>query len=107
MTTINTIENTIHPEIPRAPWTTNRYFDDDDRVLIDEHAFDEGIFRVELQVSHRFEGGDVDTGDAHAFIRWVSSWSEGASNTESFAIRAADLDNLLSALGKAREALAP
>lgn len=102
MNTTPTVSDTtdIHPEIPRAPWVTERYLDDDGRCVVDEHDYDDGDFHINRSVSHSIDDdGTVRTNPENYFVAWLNRWPDSpAIDSESVTILPRDLPRLIAVL---------
>jgi hypothetical protein len=105
MSTIETTEivgSEIHPEIPMPAWAVERYLDDDGRIFVDTHRYDDGKFDVTLDSTKTIRTDDVLTSDDNAYIQWRSVWADGTGvDSETFTVLAADIPELIAVLQRA------
>jgi len=89
----------IHPEIPRAPWVTHRYLDDDDRVLVDEHQYEDDGYEITRDVTRSLNDDGTHTTHAeNVLLKWSNVWSTGGTDDESVTILTSELPALIGVL---------
>lgn len=95
----------IHPEIPMPPWASERYLDDEGRVVRDERSFDHGMFVVELGRSISISSDGNFEHAADVTLWWTNEWpGESGKDREYLTILPVNIPALIEALQAAQEA---
>lgn len=96
----------IHPEIPMPHWATDRYLDDEGRIVKDETDLTIGKFRLQLNRMHSITDAGYATSDDNVDIWWRSVWADGSGvDNECFTVLVPDIPELIASLQRAHEAL--
>lgn len=94
----------IHPEIPMPHWTTERYLDDDGRVVMDAATFDEGAFFITANLLHAITAEGVETSVDNILLNWENMWPDGVDQ-EQCVVLVDTIPALITALQNAYDAM--
>lgn len=85
-----------HPELPRAPWTNER-FDDDLGCVIDRLCIDRDEYEIRIEQIHHPVGDGLESLPPDVIMRWEQQHADG-SNREDLCIPLGDVPRLIVAL---------
>ncbi|WP_433721102.1 hypothetical protein [Microbacterium laevaniformans] len=89
----------IHPEIPRPAWVTDRYEDDDGRLVVDEHEYEDNGFRITRSITHSAEGDAWVSGTESWLIQWDLVWPDGTgTDREEVTVVSRDIPGVIAVL---------